>query len=333
MQGGKKYGEGVWGETYDFACKYEDNQTFCDFLKEKAIQAIHLHSFEKVIILTKENEIKKFIKHVSNMSCCVAKIFKNYMIGLNKNSFHDERRSMKIIYDIFKDDTEKETTLTSLRLFGFNFIGAHVIFEDNSNIYSTFTKRCDNTLNNIEFTNRLYKRLIKNVLNSFVKMQENNFSHCDIKPDNIIYCKKDRRFKLIDWGLANHIKRGNRLSGSTLYSCPLSHYMYNVPGIIAVRLMYYKCWKTEPEWFNSEMFQDLYKMITEEYHEVVKERGDLLKKYGKKFDIFNLGMTLCHLVFKNGLNWKKYRPFIVRLVSMKGHMSAIEALREIENKH
>ena len=55
ITGGKKYGEGFHGITYDLSCKLNDNETFCKLLKdrEKPIKSIQLHSFEKMIALEK----------------------------------------------------------------------------------------------------------------------------------------------------------------------------------------------------------------------------------------------------------------------------------------
>lgn len=326
MNGGKKYGEGVYGVTYDFACKLNDNETFCKMLKERRVVSIQLHSFNNSLTLEKPNEIRHFIKHIHNLDCCVAKVFKSYMIGFDKKGFAEELEGMKTIYKIFGKETERETTLTSMKLYGFNFVAVYVVFMDGSHTYVTFSRKCESTLEETKIDNKLFKRLIKDMLCTIEKMQSHGFSHCDIKPDNIIYCKRLKRFKLIDWGLASYLKNGKRLVGTIVFGCPLAHYVSGYPAILAVRLMYVSAWKTQNDWFNSGVFQDLYKLVYEEFNDIIDEGGDYIKKYGKKFDVFAVGMSLGWTVWKHNLGWKKHRRFVMDMVSMKGFQDARSAL-------
>jgi len=325
--GGKKYGEGVYGITYDFACKLNDNETFCKTLKTRSIKSIQLHSFEKMIALEKKSEIRGFIKYMHHLDCCVAKVFKGYMVGFDHYGFHGELDNMKIIYDIFGASTEKETTLTSLKLYGFNFVAAYIVFDDNTHIYTTFTSKCTGDLFHTKFNESMYKLLIKNILRSLVTMQKRDFAHCDMKPDNIIYCKKLDRFKIIDWGLSGFLKPGVRF-GATMFTAPLVKYLAGVPAIIASRMMYYSAWNNNRDWFQSAIFQELYKFIIEDFNWVVGGGGDLHEKYKYKFDLFNFGMTLAYIVYANSLKWKgRNKEFIMKCICFKsGFMSGEEAL-------
>lgn len=325
MLGGKKYGEGVYGVTYDFACKMNDNETLCKMLKERRVASVQLHSFDNSVELDKPNEIRHFIRYIHNLDCCVAKVFKSYMIGFDKKGFTEELEGMKTIYKIFGKETERETTLTSLKLYGFNFVAVYIVFIDGSHIYVTFSRKCESTLEQTPMSSRRLYRLAKNVLGTIGKMQEHRFAHCDIKPDNIIYCKRLKRFKLIDWGLANLLEEDNRLAGTVMFGCPLAHYLSGYPAMLASRLMYMAAWKRDGGWFNSAVFQDLYKLVYEEFGQVVEEDG-LLERYGKKFDVFALGMCMGWVVWKHGLNWKKHKRLVVDMVSMKGLMDARSAL-------
>ena len=328
--GGRKYGEGVYGTTYDFACKNDDNLTFCNMLKKKIITSIELHSFDKSITLEKKNEIIYFIKYIHNLDCCVAKVFKSYHIGFDKKGFNEEIKGMKTIYDIFGKETEKETTLTSLKLYNFNFIAAYINFDDDSSIYSTFTSKCDSDLFHTELDDLKYKKFTKEILHTLHIIQTKDFAHCDIKPDNIIYCKKIDRFKMIDWGLSGFLKPGIKM-GATMFSSPLVKYLGGFPAFIAVRLMYYSVWKAKGKWFNSSIFKEIYKIVYDEFYEVIKNKSDeeLYEKYKYKFDLFNFGMCLAYLVFVNGLSWPKYKKFIMKLISMKGYLNAEEAYKYI----
>lgn len=328
MKGGRKYGEGVYGTTYDFACQLHDNESFCKMIKDRRVTSVQLHSFDKMISLEKQSDIKRFIKLVSHLDCCVAKLFKNYMIGIDKKGFYEEINGMKVIYDIFGDKTEQETTLTSLKLMGFNFIAAYVIFEDNSHMYVTFTKKCSSDLEHTPMNEKKYTRLVQHILHTLTLMQAKNFAHCDLKPDNMIYCKKTNTFKLIDWGLSNFLEKGNRLVGTTMFGCPLSRYLNGMPAFLAVRILYLSTWKKNSDWFNSTIFQELYKMIYTEFMEVIKE-DNLLQTYKYKFDLFGFGLSLAYLIHKHELNWKKHKQFIIKMISMKGFACARDAFEKI----
>ena len=329
--GGRLFGEGVYGATYDFACKLDDNETFCNILTHKKIKSIDLHSFSKVLLLEKHEEIKAFIKFIHDLDRYVAKIFKSYMIGIDKRSFIEEIKNMETVYKIFGDQTEKQTTLTKLNYLNFNMIGAHIIFEDETSTFSTFTSKCNSDLQHTKINPNRLNKLIVNGLETLESMQKKDFVHCDIKPDNIIYCKKENKFKLIDWGISNFIKPNVRLSGNTPCGFPISFYIGGMPAIIAIRLIYYSNWKRFPEFFKSAIFQDLYKMIQKEFNEAIKlSKKTLLTKYGKKIDVFAFGMTLAYLIHKNNLDWDKHREFVTSLISLKGIPDAHNALKEFK---
>ena len=325
MHGGKKYGQGVYGITYDFSCQPNDNETLCNMLKEKRIKNIQLHSFDNFIELD-DKSIKRFIRYMHKLDCCVAKVFKSYMIGLDIKGFNEELSGMKIIYDIFGIKTEKLTTLTSLKLFGFNFVAAYIIFEDDSHIYVTFTKRCDSDLEHYEITS--LDQLIDNILETFIYMQKKDFLHCDFKPDNMIYCSNYKRFKVIDWGLAKFAKEKNRMYGSLIFSSPLALYISGIPKQVVLSITHLSCWKNKKKWFNSNIYTELYEIIKEDFNRITNDmnKSEILNKYKHKFDLHNFGMSLAYLTYKNNLDWKKYKTFIINLISLNGFKNAEEAL-------
>jgi serine/threonine protein kinase len=324
MKAGKKYGQGVYGITYDFACQNNDNDTLCNMLKEKRIKTIQLHSFDNYIELD-DKLIKRFIKYMHKLNCCVAKVFKSYMIGIDKKGFKEELAGMKIIHKIFGNQTEKLTTLTSLKLFDFNFVAAYIIFEDNSHIYVTFTKKCDMDLEHYKLIK--LNQIIDNILETFTYMQKKNFVHCDFKPDNMIYCSEYKRFKVIDWGLSKFAKEKVRMYGTLTFSSPIALYVSGVPKSVVLSLNHLSCWKDKINWFNSKIYNELYDIIKSDYNSVINQtRSELFKRYYKKFDIYNFGMSLAYLIHKNKLNWNKHKTFIIKLISLNGFQNAEEAL-------
>ena len=323
MDGGRLYGEGMFGTAFDAKCKIRDSKTLCRILKSKPISSIRLFSFAKSI----EVDPIEFIKYVSRLDCCIAKMFKGYMIGIDEKHFHDELKSMELVYEIFGKKTSDMTTLTMLSFDNFSFSGMRIHFENGKKLYLIFSTRCDSDLSHK--TLRSLDVLEKDILVTLFKMQEQNFAHYDIKLDNIIYCSNVKKFKLIDWGLAQKITPKTFQFANPMCNTPLTYYITGAPAFASIRIFYYSNWNKNRDWWNSAMFQEeLYPLIAKEFREAIQSpKAKLLELYGKKLDIFALGICLAQLVHANKLNWKKYRPFVLDLISMNGSLNAKDALK------
>jgi serine/threonine protein kinase len=170
-------------------------------------------------------------------------------------------------------------------------------------------------------------QIIDNILETFTYMQKKNFVHCDFKPDNMIYCSEYKRFKVIDWGLSKFAKEKVRMYGTLTFSSPIALYVSGVPKSVVLSLNHLSCWKDKINWFNSKIYNELYDIIKSDYNSVINQtRSELFKRYYKKFDIYNFGMSLAYLIHKNKLNWNKHKTFIIKLISLNGFQNAEEAL-------
>ncbi len=77
----------------------------------------------------------------------------------------------------------------------------------NGKKYGMLKIKCRNTLENYKIESKLddgvpLKQMCKDILKEIFILQMNNYTHCDIKADNIMMC--DGKFKLIDWDLCVH---------------------------------------------------------------------------------------------------------------------------------
>lgn len=322
-----KYGQGFSGATYDYGCAENDRATLCAMLAEKRVESVELHSFEKTLSLDARSEIRAFARGVRGANACVAKIFTGPWA---KESFEAELSAMKRVHAIFGKRTERLTTLTSLRLYGFNFVAARVRFADRSKICVVFSHKCDSTLESTNITRALCDRFATDACEALAAIQTKNFAHCDLKPDNIIYCSRSRRFKLIDWGLAKPLKFGNKVVSTTGFGCPLAHYLSGTPAFVARRLMSIHAWWNDRSWSDSRIFRGLDRLARREFDEIVasgEPRESLFERYNLKFDLFSIGMCVAHCVDRFGLDWNRYSRWVERAVSMRGFADASEALR------
>lgn len=330
QRAGKKYGEGVFGVTYDSACKLKDNETFCNILKHNGVSAIQLHSFESHLDLEKQSEVAAFIRHIHNLDCCVVKYFKKYVVGVDSFAFKDELNGMHTIYKIFGKHTEKYTTLTSLKLFGFNFVGAVITFKDNSQMHVTFSAKCDSDLENTTFTDESIMQLSKDILSTLNIMQRHDFLHCDLKPDNMIYCSKTNKYKIIDWGLSKVADPSTYSPGTWDFSSPFSQYLgRSIPAFMCMNIIYYSTLYRMKHWAESSIFKELFHKIQKDFDAILQSnqsKEELFNKYKHKLDVYNFGISLAYLIHKNKLSWRKHKQFVIKLVQFKdGFANAREA--------
>lgn len=327
---GKKYGEGVFGVTYDSACKLEDNETFCGMLKHNGVTVIQLHSFESYLDLEKQSEIAAFVRYIHNLDCCVVKYFKKYLVGVDNFTFKDELNGMHTIYKIFGRHTNKYTTLTSLKLFGFNFVAAIVTFRDKTQMYVTFSAKCDSNLEHTPFNDAQLSSLTKDILSTFNIMQRHDYMHCDLKPDNMIYCSKSKKYKIIDWGLSRTADPQTYRSGTLNFSSPLSLYIGRpLLAFMCPQIVYYSTVYRMKTWANSRIFKELYPIIKSEFDEIISTnltKQELFNTYKHKLDIYNFGLSLSYIIYKNKLSWNRHKTLVKKLISFKsGFKNAREA--------
>ena len=168
----------------------------------------------------------------------------------------------------------------------------------------------------------MLNRFINDITSSVKTMQSYDYAHCDIKPNNIIYCVKDKKFKLIDWELGRFLNfnKTKIYHGTFYYSSPLAFYLSGFPFPLAKRITYYKNLYHNPEWAKSKIFRMLYAIMEYEFdmlHGMSKRR--LFYKYKYQLDMHNVGMSIAYLVWKNNLDIDKYFPTIHKLISFSAY--------------
>jgi hypothetical protein len=68
------------------------------------------------------------------------------------------------------------------------------------------SRRCEAPLDRFVFTtDREADAFVAQLLASFADLHAGGLLHCDVKLDNMIWCARERRFKLIDWGASSSV--------------------------------------------------------------------------------------------------------------------------------
>jgi serine/threonine protein kinase len=321
LKGGKIYGEGVKGKAMNVVSKNSDNfiQLLEDSINGKTakisgIRLIGLKGDKRI----GQNNIPSFIQYMKKQDSFIIKIFKRNIIINNKKSFHNELESVKQIMKIYGKNISKFTTVKQLNYNRYPFVGVELLYKSGKSTFALFYTKCKG-ITNMKYTTKILNKFIKDILMSITYLQKYNFIHTDIKPDNIVLCKNT--FKLIDWDLSHRFnwRHFHKYHSNLFYCAPLTFYIDRVPGFISKRLIYYyNKFMDNKKWVKSKQFQDLYKEISNDFDQITDSdltKAELFDKYHLKFDIFNVGMSIAHIIFLNKLNYKKYKVFIQKLIS------------------
>lgn len=309
-------GEGVKGITYDVPCIKGDNDTLCHIIQTKKVTRVTMYGFDKHQDV---KDVNRFAEYMKKRRHTITKIFKErpwymaFRLDNKEENFKRELSGMKQVYEMLI-----ENTLAIFEFESFRFVGAKICFDNDAPMYATFTTKCDTTADNMHMNDKLLLQFITDTCDSVLTMQKHDYAHCDIKPNNIIYCKRDNRFKLIDWELGRFLdfNKTRVYHGTFYYSSPLAFYLSGFPFSIAKRVTYLKNLYHNPSWAKSKIFRLFYALMSYEFDMLYGvSKRTLFRKYKYQLDRHNVGMSIAYLVWKNNLNIDDYFPVIHKLIS------------------
>lgn len=324
MQGGAILGEGAHGITYNL-CK-KDKESFCDELDKQMIREITLYTSDGTETLSKKEEIDTFLDMLHKKQEHIAKIFKpcGVFVSTTKKQFESEIDTNRNIIKIYN---KKATKYLTILLSSHNLMGA--IFQGKTTYYVIFGSKCNNKYDLV------LPQFILDILESIQILQTHDYSHNDIKPDNIVKCSD--RYKLIDWGESNKFNRSLK-PASLMTSSPLRWYCYDwkLPPSMCTGLMPFRANMLEPAAAKSTFFKEIVAKIERDFSNVLKRglsREELYETYKYSFDLFMLGMTLVYLIHDKPNYHKQYTPIIHYLISLTDPpKDAKEALKHIKSQ-
>jgi len=253
LSGGRKFGSGFKGSVMDL-CNYNKHDAFnlCKQLKTDNIEKIILYiknaenPFYSTTLDTIE-KINEFIQYIKSPvgKHYVVKEFYNYKI--RDTDFHNEMQSYETISKII---TEKENLVgipyQSKLLIGFEihykesipqmvtnqlynilqntpFEGtADIIHEKINKRLFVINRKCQKTLHPKQinqYSVGTFKKMVLEIMQIIVKLNEINVSHGDIKLDNIMVC--DGTYKLIDWEQSRKLNYYDLKLNLAMGSCPV----------------------------------------------------------------------------------------------------------------
>lgn len=311
QNGGTELGRGKYGRTIDVYDVTEPTNSLFHLI-ESFDGDIFLHRLTGKRILKHSNRLKEFLKQ--NQSTLIVKEFET------ANSFTDELKINKIFSKLSNTEMRKFTTIAKVN------IGPQQddVVGIQTDKYYIFLNKCDVSMNNFIFTDQESIRLfITHILESFKKIHSSDVFHCDVKLDNMIYCNRTKRFKLIDWGKScnkqhlvkryiNHIDRPSNTSSPMAW---LAWGMGHYSSIIHMLYSFYRqltnvlsCSIIGEHIFNSsKSFESYICNVISKTNEIPSNytihskniRKKLVNEYASSFDLFDFGYIVLHILCKH----------------------------------
>ena len=314
QSGGQKLGAGGHATAYNMGCG--QGESLCEIMKTSTIKKIVLYHVDGAnVILTNKKDIAAFQQFSEDAANDIAKIFNKAALfskKTTKEDFEEEIHINKKILYVFGTHAEEYLTLGPVKGFRkLNLVGAHIEFENGAHTYAALGLKCG-PMKDIDLD-----KFIVDMLQTIQILQGMSFEHNDIKLDNILHC--DGRYKLLDWGQSDGISFTQMKMGTLLATSPMRWYIHGYNEMISDSIITYKTKRKYNAFYKSDMFKATTDRISEEFHTVLSVQPDrvaLRSKYLYSFDVFMLGMTILHAVFKYKLDYVKYKPIIDKFTSL-----------------
>jgi len=308
---GKLYGEGMKGYVEDCNCIKDDKKTFCQYLKKHRaqIKEISLYSStSRSFKLDIDEEIDKIIGILNDKQGLVVKTFKG---SHPKDGFIAEIKGFLKILSILKNK-DYHTVHEGFVLKNEPIYGLCISYTNKTNSYHTFTEGCSTPIDKMKFKSQeQFDIFVKHIYDALTAIHEQGYYHNDIKPDNMIYCAKDERFKLIDWELSSKMPAEPRpfySGGTTLYNHPLKFYLGGLPAIICKQLIQYSVvilgkhkWVRKLKVFKTLKFLNSMSLDWILEKENTKSKVAIHRKYYPHFDNYAFAQSVLYLAEKHGM--------------------------------
>jgi len=316
------YGEGNKGKVIN-------NKELSLILKDKKIRKIQLISLDDKYELSSNKELNDFFDLIYSKNDFVIKLFKDNV----KLNFKNECKGLKNIYNIFKDSYKKYSTLYFLKFKNFKFIGFKIICE-NTELYAIINSMCTMNMYKFKFTRYdIFNKFIENTLSSLVKLQEHKYAHTDLKPDNIIYCSNDDRFKIIDWEMSKILSLSinifSKYYANKIFNSPLAFVINGKSVTESIKSFENYNIEKKQKWFQSDQFQVIFKMYKKELYDLKDKyviRNVIFEKYKYHLDLFAIATVYYSLMYSNNLDiTDNYIELFTKMISLNGFLNVKNA--------
>jgi serine/threonine protein kinase len=331
--GGRLLGEGITGKTYNTGCTVAGGNSFCREVEghERNIKKIILFTPDTApVYLTNKDDIHSFVQYIHSLKQKITKVLKPPHKSIKKSIktiFHDELDANRKIIKLYGSKADSYLTIAPIVYTNIHVIGAQVLFSSKAPLFVIFGTKCNNRfkLN----TEQKLKDWTKDILESVEILQQKEFMHNDIKPDNSVLC--DTKYKLIDWGFACPMDYHTfiKTDGDDMFISPIRWYISGIPKDIAVNKLKSKTERKNKKLFDSQLWKEFMNVFEDELKyafDLGLSHQQLFTKYKKSLDVVMIGLTIVEAVHDHNLSWTYWKPIVERFVSHKNPCTAKKAI-------
>jgi len=330
--GGRKLGQGKKGATYTFRPETGSDTEYAARMFDELMDVLNdgeagkgnnkfrvtLHCLPgsegsgrngtrpELLRLTDASDLMSFRRfvHGKSLDAFIAKRMVLPTGPERREEFRNETRAVLRVAAAFGRDLGTASTLGAPSFRGKQVFGISI---DPAQEYFVLSQRCGPSLDRYRFDDAKAARFVADIAQGFTILHGAELIHGDVKLDNMIHCAKTRRFRLIDWGLAEPVKdlRARYLGHKKPknYASPMSWYVWG--------LWKHLSWATFVGYYMLKAFDkvahsaELRSFILSAGRSFTAfmaapgssklSRATLLARYAYSFDLFNFGVVLAVL--------------------------------------
>lgn len=317
LSGGKFYGEGAKGRVEDTRCIFKDTKTFCKYINDvlSSIEKITLyHTLSSKVTLSKKIDIMHVIGLLGKNDITLTKTYKQGSIDV-KEEF---TRELQANTEISKHLKPMYHTLKPAFVYkSLPVNGVCMMYTVESGLtptYHLFTEACSTQPTDFKFTQTTFNKFVKEIKECLDSLHAAGWNHNDIKPDNMIYCARSNRFKVVDWGMSSSHKTkpfAFNETGTKYYNHPLMFYLAGIPAFVSRRLMAYSLLVGKHTWTKKLKTQDIVQSLSTSSFDYILSRysklnsKELHAKFAPHYDNYAFAITLLLLADKNNVKAPK----------------------------
>lgn len=287
-------------------------------------QNLYTDIYIDIDIENQEDEINDFLNILNEQHDKIVKIFTDK--GIVIEDFKNELKSNRKLNSIYGEKSSKYITLSPILKFkNVELMGCVININDNKrdSLHLLFGTMCKND-HKINKTDKLNKFMI-HILKSLIILQKRGYSHNDIREDNTV--SSNNFYKLIDWGRLRKVDDMGKENVFGLEYHPLFMYLHkmkipknckNLIDLVTIKHKQKKPWIIELIQ-KCNFFNKTISKIESEFFQIINNNPNkkfILNKYKYTFDIFRLGTIMINIIYKNKLDYNKYKDIINKFTSL-----------------
>jgi serine/threonine protein kinase len=323
--GGEILGTGAWGTVID-TCDNSGN-SLCSLIGTKDIVTVYYD--DKNSVITDTQKFKKFVSYYNG----IAKTFSR------EDKFIREIQENQKVLKIHRN-YPKYITIDQPIYDGQFITGASIRKPNKTYVYVIFGSKC-NPKYELNYTNVF--KFIADILEKIRVINSNGYFHNDIKLANIMLC--DGQFNLIDWGTSGYQPKYHNaydVGGAPIYTSPMKLYLtskhnqfkyirrQNIPYIVLKSYIlkgrkdydYLSHGVFTPDSDpNRKKYLEIKNLLIRRHeqfldiiHQFDYDEQQIYDKYKLSFDVYMLGMTILHVIFKFNLEYNEQVNGLFKLV-------------------